>query len=152
MTAGERVKEIRKSLGLTLEKFGEKLGVKKNAISAIENGRNTLTDQMLKSICREFGVREEWIRTGEGEPFGAKTRNQSIQAFANDVMSEEDESLRKRFIDALSRLDESEWEVLEKIALDIVGKKSNTYEDIPGTPEELESKFPTMNSNDSEAG
>ena len=79
---------------------------------------------MMKAICREFGVREEWIRSGEGEPFGAQTRNQNIQAFANQVMSDEDESFRKRLVDALSRLDLSEWEVLEKIALDIANKDS----------------------------
>ena len=56
MTENERVRELRKTLGLTLEKFGERLGVKKNAISAIENGRNSLTDQMTKAICRQFGV------------------------------------------------------------------------------------------------
>ena len=54
MTQGERVREIRKSLGLTLEKFGEKLGVKKNAISQTETGRNSLTDQMTKAICRDL--------------------------------------------------------------------------------------------------
>lgn len=122
MTNGERVKTVRKSLGLTLEKFGEKLGVQKNAISAIENGRNSLTDQMLKSICREYGVREEWLRSGEGDPFGAQTKNQRILAFANQVMADEDESFRKRLVDALSRLDESEWEVLEKIALDVMNR------------------------------
>lgn len=125
MTKGERIRELRKTyLGLTLEKFGEKLGVQKNAISAIENGRNSLTDQMMKAICREFGVREEWIRSGEGEPFGAQTRNHNIQAFANQVMADEEESFRKRLVDALSRLDLSEWEVLEKIALDIANKDS----------------------------
>ena len=50
MTQGERVKEIRKSLDLTLEKFGEKLGVTKTTISRIEKGVNNLTDQMTKSI------------------------------------------------------------------------------------------------------
>ena len=69
MTQGERVREIRKSLGLTLEKFGEKLGVKKNAISQIETGRNSLTDQMTKAICREFGVDYTFLTTGEGEMF-----------------------------------------------------------------------------------
>ena len=67
MTENERVRELRKTLGLTLEKFGERLGVKKNAISAIENGRNSLTDQMTKAICREFGVDYIWLTTGEGE-------------------------------------------------------------------------------------
>lgn len=69
MTQGERVKEVRKALGLTLEKFGEKLGVKKNAISQIENGRNSLTDQMQKAICREYGVDYIWLTSGEGEMF-----------------------------------------------------------------------------------
>ena len=63
----ERVKELRKKLGLTLEKFGEKLGVTKQTVSRIENGVNSLTDQMFKSICREFNVNEEWLRNGTGE-------------------------------------------------------------------------------------
>lgn len=61
----ERVKELRKTLGLTLDKFGERLGVTKQTVSRIENGINNVTDQMFKSICREFNVREEWLRTGE---------------------------------------------------------------------------------------
>lgn len=65
----ERVKELRKKLGLTLEKFGEKLGVTKQTVSRIENGVNSLTDQMFKSICREFNVSEEWLRTGNGDMF-----------------------------------------------------------------------------------
>lgn len=69
MTQGERVREIRKSLGLTLEKFGEKLGVGKTAISKIEKGENNLTEQMAKSIFREFGVDYIWLTTGEGEMF-----------------------------------------------------------------------------------
>ena len=120
MTDGERVKEIRKSLGYTLEKFGEKIGIKKSALSLIENGKNALTEQNIKSICREFGVREEWLRTGDGEPFGSQTRNQEIQAFANEVMSDEDESFRKRVVGALTKLDLDDWEVLERLAKNIL--------------------------------
>lgn len=69
MTQGERVKEIRKTLGLTLDKFGEKLGVGKTAISKIEKGENNLTEQMTKAICREFGVDYIFLTTGEGEMF-----------------------------------------------------------------------------------
>lgn len=65
MKMNNRIKELRKDLGLTLEKFGEHVGVKKNTMSAIETGRNNLTDQMFKSICREFNVNPEWLRTGE---------------------------------------------------------------------------------------
>lgn len=69
MTQGERVREIRKELNLTLEKFGEKLGVGKTAISKIEKGENSLTDQMLKSICREYNVNYDYLINGEGEMF-----------------------------------------------------------------------------------
>lgn len=69
MTQGERIKEVRNSLGLTLEKFGEKLGVTKTAISRIEKGERSLTEQMTKSICREFSVDYLWLTTGEGEMF-----------------------------------------------------------------------------------
>lgn len=65
----ERVKELRKELNLTMEKFGERLGVRKTAISRIESGVNNLTEQMFLAICREFGVNEEWLRDGEGEMF-----------------------------------------------------------------------------------
>lgn len=68
MTQGERVRQVRKYLNLTLEKFGKKLGVGKGAISAIEIGTRNLTGQMAKSICREFNVNEEWLRTGKGGP------------------------------------------------------------------------------------
>lgn len=69
MTQGERVKEVRKTLGLTLDKFGEKLGVGKTAISKIEKGENNLTEQMTKAICREFNVDYIWLTSGDGEMF-----------------------------------------------------------------------------------
>lgn len=65
MTQGERVRDVRKYFGLTLEKFGERLGVKKNSISQIETGRNSLTDQMTKAICREFHVNYYWLTEGQ---------------------------------------------------------------------------------------
>lgn len=69
MTQGERVKEIRKSLDLTLEKFGEKLGVGKTAISKIEKGERNLTEQMTISICREYNVNYDFLTYGDGEMF-----------------------------------------------------------------------------------
>lgn len=68
MTVNERVKKIRKEQNLTLEKFGERIGVGKTAISSIEHGINGVTEQMIKSICREFGYREEWLRDGIEPP------------------------------------------------------------------------------------
>ena len=69
MTENERVKAVRIEKGLTMEKFGEKLGVQKSAISKIEHGDNSVSDQIRTAICREFNVREEWLRDGTGEMF-----------------------------------------------------------------------------------
>ena len=69
MTQGERIREVRKALGLTLEKFGEKIGMKKNSVSQLENGKNSVTEQVVKAICREYNVDYMWLTTGEGEMF-----------------------------------------------------------------------------------
>lgn len=123
MTQGERIRKTRKELGLTLEKFGESLGVGKGAISAIENGKRNLTDQMAISICREFNVNETWLRTGEGEMFIELSRDEQIADFVGRTLSTESESFKKRFIAMLAKLDESDWKTLERIALELTQKK-----------------------------
>lgn len=122
MTQGERIKSLRKSLGLTLEKFGEKLGVGKTAISKLEKNERGLTDQMLKSICREYGVREEWLRDGVGEPFGAQTLNQELLAWINRIMPEEDSSFKKRFAYALSKMSDDGWQLIEEFCNNLTKK------------------------------
>ena len=69
MMQGDRVKNIRKTLKLTLEEFGKKVGVTKQTVSRIENGVNKLTDQMARSICREYNVNYDYLIYGEGEMF-----------------------------------------------------------------------------------
>lgn len=121
MTQGERVKEIRKNLGMTMEKFGERLGVGKTAISNIENNNRNLTDQMAISICREFNVNETWLRTGEGDIFIKKTRNQEITDFLGDLIIEEG-TFKKRLIEAMARLDERDWEDIERLVIKLTKK------------------------------
>lgn len=122
MTQGERVKEIRTALSLTLEKFGDNLGVGKTAISKIEKNERSLTDQMAKSICREYNVNENWLRTGEGDMFIKMTRNDEISQFVGQLMTTEDDSFKKRLISALAALDENGWDILEQF-LDSIQKK-----------------------------
>lgn len=69
MTQGERVFDIRKALGLTLDRFGEKIGLKSSAISKIEKGRVNLSEQTAKAICREYNVNYDYLVNGEGEMF-----------------------------------------------------------------------------------
>ena len=68
MTPGERVNAVRRSKKMTMEQFGEQIGVQKSAISKIEKDKVNLSEQTIKSICREFNVNEDWLRTGAGGP------------------------------------------------------------------------------------
>lgn len=104
MTQNERVKEIRKTLGLTLEKFGERIGVTRGSMSNIENGNRNLTEQMTKSICREFSVDYMWLATGEGEMF-IDTDDDFIERI-DRIMAGEDEARKNLFKFMLELSDE----------------------------------------------
>lgn len=104
MTQGERVKEVRKSLGLTLEKFGARLGVTKVAISNIEKGNRNLTEQMTKSICREFNVDYGWLTTGSGEIF--VDSDEDFLARVDAILVDENEDRRNMIKTLLYASDE----------------------------------------------
>ena len=65
----DRLIQLRKALNLSMEAFGKKIGVGRSTISRLESGTNGFTDQMTRSICREFGVNYEWFVSGVGEMF-----------------------------------------------------------------------------------
>ena len=152
MTQGERIKEVRKSLGLTLEKFGEKIGVTKVAISNLENGHRNLTEQMTKSICREFNVSDEWLRTGEGEMFLPVNRKTKIEKLTNQLLSEESDSFKNRLVSVLADLTENEWEFLEKKAMQLCGIDINKlYSELPAG-KDIEKEYPPVNSDKKDVG
>ncbi|MBC5714923.1 helix-turn-helix transcriptional regulator [Roseburia sp. BX1005] len=119
----DRIKKIRKELDLTQQKFADKLGVQRNTIAMYEMGRTLPSDAIMRSICREFNVNEDWLRTGQGEMFIKQTRDEQIASFVGSIQSSEDDSFKKRFISMLSALDESDWEVLEKMVIMLHDKK-----------------------------
>lgn len=112
MTQGERVRAVRKSLGLTLEKFGASLGVKKNTMCAIEIGRNATTEHMTKSICREFNVNYKWLTTGDGEMF--LDNDENCIARIVQIMSDE-KDFRKKLFKFFLDLDNDELKAMERI-------------------------------------
>lgn len=63
----ERIKKIRNSLGLTQQKFADRLGLKRQTIAAYEIGNIEPSDSTLLLICKEFNINEEWLRYGNGE-------------------------------------------------------------------------------------
>lgn len=123
MKQGERIREVRNSLGLTLEKFGDRLGVTKVAISNIEKGNRNLTEQMTKAICREFNVDYIWLTTGEGEMF-VETDDDFIERI-DRIMAGEDEA-RKNLFKALLEASDDDIAALDRLmknAIDFSQKK-----------------------------
>lgn len=118
----ERVRQLRKTLDLTLEEFGSVLGVGKTAISKIERGENNLSEQMFKGICREYNVNEDWLRNGSGDMFIQKSKDKQIADLLSDIQLSSDDSFKHRLISALARLDSNGWEQLEKL-LDMIYQK-----------------------------
>ena len=136
----ERIRILRKQLGITLEKFGEKVGVTRGAMSSIENGKRNVTDQMFKSICREFNVNPSWLRDGEGEMFTEINKEDQMMKWAEEVMTEEDDSFRRRFVSAIMTFDEKDWDWLrEKMDL-FISINENGSQNEP-TTEELEEEY-----------
>lgn len=122
MTQGERVKEVRKALGLTLERFGEPLGVKKGALSSIENGRNALTEQLAKAICREYNVSYEYLMSGEGEMFIKLEIDDEIAAYVGRTLRDEKAVYQRKILLFFSRLSPELLDELEKKAKEILGE------------------------------
>lgn len=121
MTQNERIKEVRKSLGLTLEKFGERIGLKKSAVSLIENGKNAVTDANVKAICREFGVDYIWLTTGNGEMF-VDTDDDFIERIDRIMVGEDD--ARKNLFKALLEASDEDIAAFQRI-IDLFASKKD---------------------------
>ena len=124
----KRIRELRKHLGLTQKEFADRLGIKPTAIANYEGGRNTPIDAVISLICREFGVNETWLRTGEGEMVTVSTRDAELAAFMGRVLADWPGSIRRRMIYALSRLDESGWEVIDRMVTLMAEEKKKPEE------------------------
>lgn len=72
MDIGNRIKKIRKELDLTQSEFAARIGSVQNTVTGYENGRRNPSAPVISLICERFNVREEWLRTGEGEMFKPK--------------------------------------------------------------------------------
>lgn len=121
----DRIKELRKALGLTQQQLANILGLKQNTIALYEMGRNNPTEQTITTLCREFKVNEEWLRYGNGEMFKAQTLDEEIIAFIGDLQYSPDDDFKKEFISILARLDKEDWETLHKITRLLLAKEKD---------------------------
>lgn len=113
-----RIKELRKTVKLTQIEFGSRIGVKGNTVTGYENGLRSPSDAVIMSICKEFNVNEQWLRTGEGEMFNTLSRDEEVAKFFGEMlMPAEGDDFKRRFISALARLNPEQWKMIEDVAI-----------------------------------
>lgn len=119
----ERIRTLRKELGLNQSDFGNKIGVKQGTVAGYESGARTPLDTVIASICREFNVNENWLRTGEGEMFEQMTEQQKILKYTALLLSDKDSVVAnaiQTLIVTYEQLDDTSKATLEKIALQYI--------------------------------
>ena len=119
----DRIKELRKARKLSQTAFGEILGVSRDVINNIENGRVEPSELIIKMIVNEFGINTHWLIDGEGDMITALKREDEIARFVGRTLADKEDTFQKRLIAALSKLSVEEWEVLEKLANDLASPK-----------------------------
>lgn len=125
----DRIKAVRKELALNQTDFGLRIGVKQGTVAAYENGSRIPLDSVIVSICREFGVSEHWLRTGEGEMFVRLSREEEITKFAMSIVRNPDSEFQRRFVSVLAQLTPEQWQLMEQMAHQLIddgNKKEGT--------------------------
>lgn len=119
--ANTRLKAIRDHFDLNQYEFGKRIGVTGATISRLESGVRTLTEAQILAIVREFGVDENWLRTGEGEMLRPVSRDTELAAFFGNLQSSTPD-FRHQLISVLSRLTVDEWAMLERKAKELLAE------------------------------
>lgn len=116
-----RIKTVRKTAKLNQTEFGARIGVGQAAVAAWESGTRSPMDAIIQSICREFGVDEHWLRTGEGEMFRARDRMDELMEAAGRFFANETDEFRLRFVKMVFNWSDAEWEALLHYAQQLLG-------------------------------
>lgn len=134
----ERLKELRKSLKLTQQEFADRIGVKRNTIAQYESGRNAPIDAVITLICRTYGVNETWLRTGEGEMFQPKSRNDELLDYARRIAEGNPGSIQAQLLTVMTRLTDAQWEVLAQVAAQFLAEAQSQPSHEPTIDERVE--------------
>lgn len=127
MSAASRTKELRKALGLTQQQFADRLHITRGAVSNWDLDITSPSDAAVSLICREFNVREAWLRDGEGEMLEVKPRAEELGELVRKLLADRPESFRSRLITSLLRFEPNspEWQILENIYNSIAAEKES---------------------------
>ena len=96
----ERLKLIRKNLGLSQKKFGEKIHLSVSQISSYENKFRNIPERTILNIIREFNINPDWLRYGKGDMFDSSDDIDSL-VYKIRSLSEDDQAFVNKIIDCL---------------------------------------------------
>lgn len=116
----DRIKAVRVALDLTQQEFADRLGIKRGTIANYELGRNEPIDAVITLICRTYNVDEAWLRTGAGEMFRPRSREDEIASFMTGLLSGEGTEFQRRLVSVLARLSPDEWAKIEQKARELL--------------------------------
>lgn len=114
MSINDRIKQLRKSLNLSQTDFGKKLGVSRDVINNLDRSVVDPKPLILEHICSVYNVNPDWLMHGTGEMFLERDSGDEIAEFLASILDDDDTSIRKRFIIALSKFDGDDWATVEK--------------------------------------
>lgn len=107
----KRLVKIRETLKISQDELGTKIGISRFSVSNYESGKRNITERVIKDICREFDVNEEWLRTGEGEMFVELPEGTELGKYIADVIGGEDDFI-KNIIISYMKLDEKNKKII----------------------------------------
>ena len=125
----ERIKLLRKALELNQTDFGARIGVKQGTVAAYESGARVPLDSVIVSICREFGVSESWLRSGDGEMFLQLSRKEEITKFCMSIIRDPDSEFQRQFVSVLARLEPPQWQLLSDMADKLLAQRDAQKKD-----------------------
>lgn len=124
----ERIKEVRKLLSLSQDDFGNKIGISKASVSRLESGINNPSEQTIKLICKEYGINEIWLRTGEGKMRSDISPEDRYSINLGKLTLEENQFIQN-VLNTLAESDPDELKVIENYMKKCLGIIENVKKD-----------------------
>lgn len=125
MELHERLKSVRKELGLTQEALAKSLGIPKRTYIAYEYGENPIPDRLIVSISAVHGVNEDWLRTGDGEMFTPMTPDEEFGELIGGLLADEPESFRRKLVTNICKLSDDQIEAVRQFMWTLFDEHDN---------------------------
>ena len=122
---GNRIRQVRKLNNLSMDSFGEKVGISKVSVSRIEAGINNPSAQTVMLICKEFGLNEEWLKTGEGEMYCEVSQEEEIAQIVNTLLAEKPKSFRMKLVHYISQMTDEELEYFHEFLIELTSEEED---------------------------